>query len=179
MRVIGGKARGLKLVAPQGLATRPTPDRVREALFNIIADHIPGARFLDLFAGTGANGIEALSRGAAHSTFIDRSTKSIQAIELNLERTGFADRADVHRLALPCGLAGLKAAGYDVVFLDPPYAFEDIESLLRSIVDAKLLTGEGIAVLEHAFRKTPPSEVETLRMFRRNHYGDTALSFFA
>jgi 16S rRNA (guanine966-N2)-methyltransferase len=179
MRVISGKARGLKLVTPQGLATRPTPDRVREALFSIIADRIPGARFLDLFAGTGANGIEALSRGAAHSTFVDISTKSIRIIQLNLERTGFADRADVHRLALPCGLANLETAAYDLVFLDPPYAFEDIKGLLQSVVEARLLSEQGIAVVEHAFRKTPPGEVETLSMFRQNRYGDTALSFFA
>ena len=101
MRVIAGTARGMRLAAPAGLRVRPTSDRVRESLFNIIAPRIEGARFLDLFAGTGANGIEALSRGAAFCSFVDQDARSLAVVRGNLEVTRLIARAQLHRCKLP------------------------------------------------------------------------------
>lgn len=123
MRVISGTARGRRLVAPEGPATRPTPDRVREATFNALGslDAIVGATILDLFAGSGAMGIEALSRGATHATFVDRDRAARTAIEANLAATGLAAQATVIATTVDRLLAGVGERRWDLALVDPPY----------------------------------------------------------
>jgi 16S rRNA (guanine966-N2)-methyltransferase len=138
MRVVSGTAKGRRLAAPAGRATRPTSDRVREAVFSMLVslDAIEGATVVDLFAGSGALGIEALSRGAAHVTFVETDREALEVIRANLQTTGLADRATVTR-----GDAAAFAGSVDVAFVDPPYTFDAWESLLSGL-------RAGLAVLE-------------------------------
>ncbi len=133
MRVVAGSARGRRLQAPSGRSTRPTSDRVREAVFNMLTsrDAVAGATVLDLFAGTGAMGIEALSRGASAATFVESDGGAVRAIEANLALTGLADGARVVRAD---ALRWLEGAGaFDLAFVDPPYDFEGWDRLLRRL----------------------------------------------
>jgi 16S rRNA (guanine966-N2)-methyltransferase len=138
MRVVSGQARGRRLVAPAGDATRPTSDRAREAIFNMLAslDAIDGATVVDLFAGSGAMGIEALSRGAAHVTFVESDSRALAAVRANLETTGLGDRATVSR-----GDAAAFSGTADLAFIDPPYDFDAWPALLDR-VDAQLAVVE-------------------------------------
>ncbi len=186
MRVIAGTAKGIRLEIPKGLDIRPTLDRVREALFSILAPRLEGARFLDLFAGTGANGIEALSRGAAWCTFADNAPAALAAIARNLEVARLSGRAERLELSLPGDIRVLanRAKPYDIVFADPPHTFAAHEVLLEQIQANHILAGGGVVVVEHATRAAldvaqPPSAVSGLSCSRRATYGDTTLSFFA
>lgn len=179
MRVISGKARGARLIAPAGREVRPTLDRVREALFSILMPHIEDCRFLDLYAGTGANGIEALSRGAAACTFVDNDTRSIDAITHNLAAARLTEFATIRRLNLPDDLSRLAGNRYNIIFCDPPYGAAEYSILLEKIVHAQLMADDGIIVIEHAARTPEIGNVLSLNCFRTAVYGDTALSFFS
>ena len=186
MRVIAGVAKGTRLTAPKGLEVRPTLDRVREALFSILAPRIEGASFLDLFAGTGANGIEALSRGARLSTFVENDPRSLQTIRRNLEATRLISRASVRRLELPSGLYKLyeESIRYDIVFADPPYdlARQDPDAyttLLNHLHTAQILATDAIIVIEHDSRTAPPEKTADFACTRHARYGETTLSFFS
>jgi len=180
MRVIAGTARGARLEAPKGMRVRPTLDRVRESLFNILTPRLPGCRFLDLFAGAGGNGIEALSRGAAAAVFADNDRRSLAAIERNLKHTGLAQHAEVVRCTLPGGLRSLasNAEPFDVVFADPPYDFREYAALLEAVADAKLLNEGGVLVVEHERHAALPEETGGLKCSRHKSYGGTNLSFY-
>ncbi len=147
MRVIAGSARGTKLFCPDGLSIRPTHDRVKEAVFSMLGDRIVGARILDLFAGTGALGIEALSRGAEHVTFVDASPRSLKAVAQNLEKTHLAPKASVVQSDFLCFL---KSTGesYDLIFLDPPYNEGYMEKILETVATRNLLAENGIIYCE-------------------------------
>jgi 16S rRNA (guanine966-N2)-methyltransferase len=164
VRVVSGIARGRKLVAPKGDATRPTSDFVREAIFNSLQAHLEleGATVLDLFAGTGALGIEALSRGAAHATFVEDGRHALGALRANLEATGFAARTTI--LAVDATTARLPSV--DLAFADPPYAFAAWPDLLTR-VDA------GLVVIE-SDREVPPPE--GWRVLRQKRYGTTVVT---
>lgn len=181
MRVIAGKAKGVRLSAPKGLEVRPTLDRVREALFSIIGPRIEGAAFLDLFAGTGANGIEALSRGARVCAFVDNDRRAVAAVERNLEAAHLVDLVEIHRLTLPEGLQRLSAPeqGYDFIFADPPYAFDSYRDLLSCIADGPLLGPEGMVIIEHSARIVIKGYNSGLKEVRCAKYGDTALSLLS
>lgn len=181
MRVIGGSRRGMRLKSLPGRNTRPTSDRVKEALFNIIAPDVAEARVLDLFAGTGGVGIEALSRGAASVCFVEQSPKAAAVLRANVAQTGFADDAriivaDVFR-ALP-RLAREKTA-FDLVFIDPPYAEVPAEDVVRVVVERGLLAVGGFVIVEHAAEKDMPERIENLVKIRSARYGGTVLTFFA
>lgn len=165
MRVVAGIARGRKLVAPKGDATRPTSDFVREAVFNSLQAlvDLDGATVLDLFAGTGALGIEALSRGAAHATFVEDGRHALAAIRTNLEATGFTAHATV--LPLDATRAELPS-GVDLAFADPPYAFTGWDDLLTR-VDAD------VAVIESDREIEPPPP---WRVLRQKRYGTTVVT---
>jgi 16S rRNA (guanine966-N2)-methyltransferase len=172
MRVVAGSARGRALVAPEGTGTRPTSDRVREAIFNALFsldDAVAGARVLDLYAGTGALGIEALSRGAASATFVDRGRPALAAIEQNLRRTGLGDRAEVVRADALDWLARTQAK-YDLVLCDPPYDFGAWSALLAAL-ERVLVTG--CAVLESDRELELGEGWEAIRTRR---YGGTVVS---
>ncbi|MDA8344023.1 MAG: 16S rRNA (guanine(966)-N(2))-methyltransferase RsmD [Thermaerobacter sp.] len=174
MRVIAGSAGGLRLDTVPGNATRPTLDRVRESLFAMLAPRLPDARVLDLYAGTGALGIEALSRGAARCCFVDGEPRALAVLRENLRRTDLGDRADVLRLRLPSALQRLRDGGpYQLALLDPPYAAAPWEALLAGL--RELLEPDGLAVCEHACR-TPPGDQPGWSMVRRAQYGQTCVS---
>lgn len=191
MRIIAGKYRGRNLKSPPSLQVRPTSDRLRETLFNVVAPRIEGARFLDLCAGSGAVGIEALSRNARHVTFVDRSRKMFALIEANLELCRIAkeemqivqaEAVDFIRRALSRaeGHAGHgKSEPWDIVFFDPPYATDYLPILEAfSAQDSTLLTENGLLVVEHHHKKALPDELGNLRRTRVLKQGDSALSFY-
>ena len=179
MRVIAGRWGGRRLQAPPGAATRPTSDRVREALFSIIATHVPEARVLDLYAGSGALGIEALSRGAATATFVDSAPAAIKAIRANLAALGAAESgvgagAEVRRIDARrfLGTASAAARQYDLVFLDPPYG---LAGRLGSELTAALppVLAPGAAVIAESDRRAP---LELgLPLLDERRYGDTLI----
>ena len=184
MRVIAGKYRGRKLKSPPSLQTRPTSDRLRETLFNILAPRIEDARFLDLCAGSGAVGIEALSRGAAHVTFVDRSRKMYALIETNLKLLGVeGDAVEVaSKEALDLLRRRIKndAEPFDVIFFDPPYTMDYEEVLDYVGANAEmLLADEGVVVVEHYKKKELQDEFGVLRRYREVKQGDSKLSFYA
>jgi 16S rRNA (guanine(966)-N(2))-methyltransferase RsmD len=156
-------------------------DRVRESLFNILSPRIEGARFLDLYAGTGANGIEALSRGASLATFVDNDSRSLATVERNLAAAKLGEHAEVRRLVLPDGLRALWGEGkpYDVVFADPPFAAVDYDRLLAAIDSARVVAEDGLIVVEHSSRVTLPAEFGPYERNRVGKYGEIALSFFS
>ncbi|HET7738689.1 MAG TPA: 16S rRNA (guanine(966)-N(2))-methyltransferase RsmD [Tepidiformaceae bacterium] len=175
VRITGGTARGIPLTEPKGHRLRPTSGLVREAIFNILAGRIEGAAVLDLFAGTGALGIEALSRGATSATFVDSESSACQAIIQSLSRTALSDRGTVLRGSLPAALAQLNAT-FDVVLLDPPYDAPDIPELLTRL--AAYLRPAGVVVYEHGSRYNPPGRPEGLHLGDRRTYGDSAIAIY-
>ena len=180
MRIIGGIARGRRIRAPKGSAIRPTADRVREALFNILPRDLSGLRVLDLFAGSGSLSLEALSRGAASALLVDESVEAAGLIRRNLETLGFMDRARIWSKPVGKALSRLadEGAAYDAIFLDPPYDHGWVEKALATIARSRLLHAEGIAVAEHSVRERVEERYGTLVRRDRRRYGDTVLSFF-
>jgi 16S rRNA (guanine966-N2)-methyltransferase len=176
MRVIAGRYRGRRLQAPPGDATRPTSDRVREALFSVLADRVDGARVLDLFAGSGALGIEALSRGAAEATFVDTAPAAIRAVKANLAALDAAAdvrRADARRFL---GSASAAARQYDLVFLDPPYRLAGrLGSELTAALPAVLASGAAVVVESD---RRAPLELD-LPILDERRYGDTLIRIHA
>ncbi|MGH7536010.1 MAG: 16S rRNA (guanine(966)-N(2))-methyltransferase RsmD [Gemmatimonadales bacterium] len=167
MRIIGGSFGGRRLVVPRDTRVRPTADRVREAWMSILGDALPGARVLDLYAGSGALGLEALSRGAESATFVELSPRSLQALQANIEALGVADRATVHRGDALRFAERLSAGAFDVALADPPYthgAAASLVVLFRQTAFARILS------VEH-----PAAEPVEGDQTRR--YGDTALTF--
>lgn len=176
MRVIAGSARGRPLTAPRDAGTRPIADRVKETLFAILADRVPDASVLDLYAGSGAIGIEALSRGAAHCDFVERGRLPIAAIRENLERTGLADRGSVHGEEVLRFLGRPPGLLYDLAFLDPPYAERAILAPLERLVPH---LAPGASVVVKHFWRTPIPESPGLAAWRERRFGETALTFLA
>lgn len=179
MKIIGGRYRGHGLVTPRGMQTRPTSGRVREALFDILRDDVAGASFLDIYAGSGAVGIEAASRGAGHVVFVDTRGPALRALKRNLsalsmEATVLAlDATRVPRRLMAMGLS------FDIIFLDPPYDSMGGAWITarRLVTDGRLAPG-GILVLEHGVRDFRREEVPGLDLFDQRRYGDTGLLFY-
>ena len=150
MRVIAGTARRLPLVTPKGMETRPTTDRIKETLFNILQNDLPSCHFLDLFAGSGAIGIEALSRGAAKAVFVDNSKEALSCIRQNLEKTHLADRAIV--IGQDCAGAihalDAKKMHFDIIFMDPPYQLNAEKEVLTAIADSKIADEDTQIIIE-------------------------------
>ena len=178
MRVIAGTYRSRTLEAPAGLATRPTSDRLRETLFNVLAPRIEGARFLDLYAGSGGVGIEALSRGAARVDFVERAQPALKALSGNLARLGIRSGFEIHARSVAAYLGRAAAARFDLVFLDPPYdAAEEYDATLRRI--AALLAEGALVVAEHRRKDKLAVVCGKLSRTRLLEQGDAALSFYA
>ena len=171
MRIIAGEFKGRRLKTPNWNGLRPTSDKLRETMFNVLAPRIAGARVLDYYAGTGAIGIEALSRGAAHVTFVDHDPRALKLIDENLRHCGVRDRYAIIRT-----LQSLAAGSIDLAVLDPPY---DETDLMASIAAAEpLIAPGGLLVLEHARRRAAPEQAGRLRMTRDLVSGDSALAFY-
>jgi 16S rRNA (guanine966-N2)-methyltransferase len=183
MRIIAGELKGRKLETPDWPGLRPTSDRLRETIFNVVASRIPGARVLDGYAGTGAVGIEALSRGAAHVTFVERDPRAARLIAGNLDRCGLRDRKDryaIIRASFADAVRQLTGAPFEVVFLDPPYGAAELrEAVLQaSALTAKTADSTGLVVVEHARRDAPPADAGMLQLVRQLTSSDSALAFY-
>jgi 16S rRNA (guanine966-N2)-methyltransferase len=174
MRVIAGSARGTPLRAPKDRSTRPITDRVKETLFAILGDRVPGARVLDLYAGSGAIGIEALSRGAASADFVERGREAITVIRSNLERTGLGGDARVHAADVHRFLDASGDATWDLVVLDPPYETRAIVAPLRALLGH--LDPNASVVVKHFWRTEIPV-LPGLRTTRQRRFGETMLTF--
>ena len=178
MRVITGTARGRKLKELPGLDTRPTTDRVKEGLFNIIQFDIEGRQVLDLFAGTGQLGIEALSRGAAHCDFVDLNPAAVKVVRENLESTGLAGAAAVHTRDFSAFLQSVRGRKYDLIFLDPPYAQTALERALELIADIDIVSGNGIIVCESALDKILPDLDAPYAKGKEYRYGKIKITLY-
>lgn len=177
MRVIAGTARGISLKTPEGLRTRPTAERVKEALFSAIHFDIPGTRVLDLFAGTGQLGIEALSRGAQNAVFVDMGADACRLVRENLQRTGFTGQAQVIQSDYLRYLSR-RQGPFDIVFLDPPYAEVFLENALEKISEIDILGNRGIIVTERPWGKELLCHLPGLKRSRDYQYGKTMITIF-
>lgn len=180
MRVISGSARGMSLKAVPGLDTRPTTDKVKEAMFSRIGPYFSGGAVLDLFAGTGALGIEALSRGMERGVFIDRNRHAIQIIRHNLTQTKLIEQAEVY---VNDALRALKALAkremkFDLVLIDPPYADRHVEAIIAHLLEAELLKDNASVVVEHDAKITYKEQYEGVQLQRQLQFGDIAVSFY-
>ena len=176
MRVISGKCRGTNLVAPEGMNTRPTTDRIKETIFNMIAFDVPECLFLDLFSGSGAMAIESLSRGAKEAVLVEKDEKALSCIRQNLEKTRLTQNAKVYACDVNDALKKLQGKQFDIIFIDPPYALEYISEVLENIVKYNLLSEDGYIILEtgvNSIVKYP----EDLVLWKEKKYRITTLSF--
>lgn len=182
LRIIAGKARGRRIRAPSGRGTRPMRDFVREAVFDVIGERVAGARVLDLFAGSGSLGLEALSRGAEEAVFVERSRRAVETIRANLEALGMEKegrvaRADVlaflHREEHP-------ERPFDLIFIDPPYKInlEYREELLKRLVEGGFLASSALLVVQAPLRRQTPSIPKEIVLLRRRKYGEAAVDVY-
>ena len=182
MRIIAGKFRSRQLKSLKGLALRPTSDMLREILFNILGPRVEGSRFLDLFAGTGAVGIEAISRGAMSAVFVENHPAAVRLIRENLASLEIKSGARIIASAVTPALAKLEkehAAGFDFIFLDPPYANEkDYQATFHSLENSPLVAESTIVIAEHHKSFEPPASVGQFDRVRILRQGDSALSFY-
>lgn len=177
MRVITGSARGAKLKTLDGLSTRPTSDRVKEAVFNIIQFQIEGRRVLDLFGGSGQLAIEALSRGAEYGVIVDESREAVNIIKENLKKVKFDQKTSVFQMDYMRYLSSCREK-FDVIFLDPPYAEKMLENALRKISEIDILSEGGIIVCERPREKIIPATVGDLIASKDYVYGKTAINIY-
>lgn len=179
VRVISGSARGLKLNTPGDDRVRPTTDRVKESMFNIVQDWVYDSQVLDLFAGSGALGIEALSRGASQAVFCDNSLDSIKIIKSNIEKARVVDRSQIVSDDFRRCLRDMEAKNqsFDMIFVDPPYYKGLFEEVLDTIRACKILKKDGIVIVEHD-AKRPIGQVEGLEVYKEKKYGITMLTFY-
>ena len=180
MRVISGMARGHKLLAPEDMDTRPTTDRIKETLFNIIAPDIPEAKFLDLFSGSGAIGIEALSRYADKCVFVDESLKCKEIIEHNLKHTKLIDKAEIYCVDAISAINMLSSKGekFDIIFMDPPYNLGFYEPVLKALKNADILNKEGYIIAERS-PNNPLPQIDGIEILREKEYKTTVMTFMA
>lgn len=180
MRVISGKAKGHTLKTAKGFNTRPTADRVKESIFNIIQTKVYDSIVIDLFAGSGNLGIEALSRNANKAYFIDNNRNSIQSIRENLKKTSLINNSEIIQMDVLSGI--IKLSEYkikaNIIFLDPPYSKELIKPTLEAIFFYNILQPDGIVIVEHNIKDKVPNNVHNLKRYRTNRYGDVAISFY-
>jgi 16S rRNA (guanine966-N2)-methyltransferase len=170
VRIIAGRWRGHIITAPAGEKTRPTTDRVREAWMSTLQHDLPDARVLDLFAGSGALGLETLSRGAAHVTFVEKAVGPLRALEANVQRLGAGDETEIVKVDALKYVAGLPALAYDIALADPPYAGDAAAQLIERFLATPFA---GILCVEHSARATLPAAPAAIT----RRYGDTALTF--
>lgn len=180
MRIVAGKNKGNILKSPKDLSIRPTSQKVREALFDILRTDIEGTFFLDLFAGTGAIGIEALSRGAKKAIFIDKEVKCIKIIKENLERTKNSQNALFYKIDFSAGLKLLAKEKYllDYIFLDPPYSRGLVNISLIEIAKLPILKKNGLIIAQHFKKEKVMENLDNLKLFDQRRYGECYLSFY-
>ena len=177
MRIIGGQWRGRRLFAPEGMETRPTSDKVREALFNIIRNDVFDARIWDVFAGSGALSLEALSRGAEFAVLTDASRKAAASIKRNIELCGAGEQTKLMVTEWQGAVSSLRGQKFSLVFLDPPYkltsAYADV---VKRLLEEKMLTDDALIVMEHSRDAALPELPDEVELYDTRRYGDTCLS---
>ena len=178
MRIIAGKRKGLLIKTIDGDSTRPTRDMVREALFSILTGRIVDCKFLDLFAGSGAIGIEALSRGASESYFADINPQCIRVIKENIAKANFEDDSHVYNLDYKQVLKKLRGNKFDIIFIDPPYNKGMGVDAINLISDYDLLSDDGIVILETDTNEEVPEEIGDLEVYNNKRYGRNILNLF-
>lgn len=180
MRVISGSRKGFRLKAPKGLSTRPTQDRVKESLFNIIGNIKTSSNVLDLYSGSGGIGIEFLSRGAGKCYFIDNSKESIIAIKENLQKTSFLEESKVYYndVFRAIKVLGNKKIYFDYIFMDPPYNKNLEKITLKMLCKNSIISKKGIIIVEHRKDTTLEETIFCLKKVDERNYGDTTISFF-
>jgi 16S rRNA (guanine966-N2)-methyltransferase len=180
VRVIAGTAKGRLLKAVPGTGTRPTTDKVKEAIFSIIGPYFDGGLGLDLFAGTGGLGIEALSRGMDRIIFIDMEKTSIQVIEENLSALGFKEQAEVYRNEAQRALKVLAKRGlkFDLIFLDPPYRMKNADEILLQMQQMEMLQDQAVVLVEHESGHAYVDEIGHFQVRKRTTYGETAITIY-
>ena len=181
MRIIAGEKKGLPLKAVPGESTRPTADKVKEAIFNMIGPYFQGGFGLDLYAGSGSLGIEALSRGLSKVIFVDRDLKAVQTIKLNLKRTQYENSAEVYRNEAKAALKALKNRNmqFSYIFLDPPYHRNSLAEEIELIFQYQLLHADGKVIVEHAAKLELPITIAGFQKQKFEMYGNTAISIYA
>ncbi len=177
MRVITGSAKGIRLKTLDGMDVRPTTDRVKEGMFSAIQFEIPGARVLDLFAGSGQLGIEALSRGAKQAVFVDQSAKSLSVVKENLKLTGFTDRVEIYHQSAEQYLRNCPEHAFDLIFLDAPYRMQILEKILPDT--ERILKSDGKIIAEHEIECKLPEKILNLGLQKKYFYGKIVVSVFA
>ena len=179
MRIISGKARGTKLYTLEGMNTRPTLDRVKESIFNIIQSEIDGAKILDLFAGSGAIGLECLSRGAEKAVLCDKSKEAIEIIKKNIEKTHMEEKTQVFNTDFETCLENVKNQQFDIVYLDPPYATDYILKSLKKIIELGIVKKESIIIMETDDEQRILKEIENIeiKIVDKRKYGRATIIF--
>lgn len=176
MRIIAGSARGHRLKSLEGMNTRPTQDRVKESVFNIIMNYISERKVLDLFSGTGNLGIEAISRGASHALMVDKNPSCVKIITDNLIHTKLEDRAKVVCEDVILAIRRLKGQKFDLIFMDPPYSKGHIQPTIDAIFENNILACSGIIVVERS-KTDEMTQSQIYQIVREQTYGDTVVSF--
>ncbi|ADU30872.1 16S rRNA (guanine(966)-N(2))-methyltransferase RsmD [Evansella cellulosilytica] len=181
MRVISGKFKGLHMKAVPGQSTRPTTDKVKESIFNMVGPYFDGGSMLDLYGGSGAIAIEALSRGIEKAVIIDRDRKAIETIYMNIKSCKIEDEVEVYRTEASRALNALRKKGstFDLIFLDPPYLKQRLEEELLFIAEHRLLDKLGKIVVEHAATVELNESYSDLTKIREERYGDTIISIYS
>jgi len=180
MRIIAGTLKGQQLVTPRGHRTRPTADQVRIALLDTLMPHLPGARFLDLFAGAGGVGLEALSRGAGRAVFVESDAAAFEALRRNIAALRLQAQTRIVRgdAVRALGMLAAQEERFDLVFLDPPYGAGLVEKTLARLGEGPLTAPAAIVVAQHFTKQPPPDAVGILGAFRARRFGETTLTFF-
>lgn len=180
LRIIGGTARGIRITAPDTDKTRPTLDRVKESVFNILMPYLADTNVLDLFSGSGNLGIEALSRGAARAVFVDQSRKCKNITIENLNKTKFTDKATVLNMDVNRAIKYLAEKGekFDIIFMDPPYNMNFLAKTIQLLDDFDIISEDGIVACEHQEDEKAPEESGRLKKVKSRSYGDTLFSFY-
>lgn len=180
MRITGGAAKGIPIKAPKGLETRPTSDKVREALFQTLGDLLEGRRALDLFAGSGALGLEALSRGAESCVFVEKSSAAARMLFENITKAGFQEKAEVIRLDFRSSARVLHKRGksFNLVFIDPPYEGGLLPEVASTLDSFPIVTSDAILIVEHFKKTIPPPKMGGISLSRTRFYGQTAVTYY-
>jgi 16S rRNA (guanine(966)-N(2))-methyltransferase RsmD len=180
LRIITGKAKGRRLLSIPGLNTRPTSDKIKESIFNILPSDFNGKEVLDLFAGTGNLGIETLSQGAKRAVFIESNHRALSVLEKNIRNCGFIDRSQIIGNTVAKGIRVLENRGdrFDLVFLDPPYGKNILRDTLARVSKAGILNDNALVVVEHSSSETVADNIENLALNDQRRYGKTLVSFF-
>lgn len=180
MRIIAGLAKGRKILSPEGMGTRPTLDRVKESIFNIIQGYVPDSRVLDVFAGTGSLGLEAVSRGAKECSLVDKGTKTFEFLKKNVELLNFGDRCSCYNMDSYVVLNELakKSKQFDIIFIDPPYAKDMIPPAVKIISENSLLESDGLIVTKIDSGEAIFEGDEKIKLTDYRVYGNTTVCFY-